>query len=369
MQDELLKYKIAITLIHKIGSINAKKLIAYVGSVEGVFKEKKKMLLKIPGIGLNLAQNILNKKALEKAEKEIEFIQKHDINTLFYLDKNYPKRLKQCDDGPVIMYSKGNTDFNTSKIISIVGTRNATHIGRETCENLIIELKNNGHNPLIVSGLAYGIDICAHRTALNNNLQTVAVLGHGLDRIYPATHRETAKSIMQNGALLTEFLHESKVERTNFVKRNRIIAGLADATIVVESAAKGGALITASIANSYSRDVFAFPGRTTDKYSTGCNHLIKTNKAALIENAVDLEYFLQWDTKNKQAVQTSLFNDLSEEEQSFVNLIEKNDEMHIDNIATELEKPISVVASTLFTLEFAGIIKALPGNMYVLRKR
>ena len=220
-----------------------------------------------------------------------------------------------------------------------------------------------------MSGLAYGIDICAHRTALNNNLQTVAVLGHGLDRIYPATHRETAKSIMQNGALLTEYLHESKVERTNFVKRNRIIAGLSDATIVVESAAKGGALITASIANSYNRDVFAFPGRTTDKYSTGCNHLIKTNKAALIENAVDLEYFMQWDTKDKQPIQTSLFNDLPEEEKVFVDLLEKNDEMHIDNIATELEKPISVVASTLFTLEFAGIIKALPGNMYVLRKR
>ena len=256
---------------------------------------------------------------------------------------------------------------NGTKIISIVGTRNATHVGRENCERLIIDLKSKGHAPLIVSGLAYGIDICAHKTALNNGLQTVAILGHGLDRIYPASHRENAKLIMQNGALITEFLHESKVERTNFVRRNRIIAGIADATIVVESASKGGALITATIANSYSRDVFAFPGRANDKYSAGCNHLIRTNKAALIENADDLEYFLQWDIKKKQSVQTSLFNNISEDEQPFIDLLKARDEIHIDTIANELEKPISFVASTLFNLEFAGIIKSLPGNMYVLR--
>ncbi len=367
MHDSLLKYKIAITLIPKIGSVNAKKLIAYVGSVEGVFKESKKNLIKIPGIGPSLANNISNQTVLGRAEQEIEFIEKHKIKPLFYLDKNYPNRLKQSEDSPVLFYYKGRVNFNASKVISIVGTRNATTNGIDNCNKLIDDLKNSGHNPIIVSGLAYGIDICAHKSALKNKLDTVAVLGHGLHTIYPANHRSTAVEITKQGALLTEFLSNSKIERTNFVRRNRIIAGLSDATIVVESASKGGALITANIANSYNRDVFAFPGRTTDKYSAGCNLLIKINKAALIASAKDLEYILQWDTK-KIPLQTELFNNLTTDEQLIVNVIKNEEQISIDNIAYKTKLQIGQVVSLLFNLEFSGVVKSLPGNMYTIKK-
>jgi len=367
MNDPLLKYKIAITQIPKIGSINAKKIIAYVGSIEAVFKETKKALKKIPGIGESIATNILNQDVLIRAEKEIEFIEKHNIKTLFYLDENYPKRLKQCEDSPVLFYYKGETDFNAPKILSIIGTRNATSNGIDNCNKLIEDLKSNGHKPLIISGLAYGIDICSHKAALKNNLETVAVLGHGLHTIYPANHRSTAVEITNNGALLTEFLSNSKIERSNFVKRNRIIAGLSDATIVVESASKGGALITANIANSYNRDVFAFPGRTTDEYSAGCNILIKTNKAALISSAKDIEYILQWDTQ-KQPIQTEIFNNLTTNEQLIVDALKNEERINIDNIAYKTNLPISQVVSLLFNLEFSGVVKSMPGNMYAIKK-
>ncbi len=367
MHDPLLKYKIAITLIPKIGSINAKKLIAYVGSIEGVFKETKKALKKIPGIGEGLATNITSQKVMARAEQEIEFTEKHDIKTLFYLDKNYPKRLKQCEDAPVLFYYKGETDFNAPKILSIIGTRNSTSNGIDNCNKLIEDLKANGHNPLIISGLAYGIDICSHKAALKNNLETVAVLGHGLHTIYPANHRNTAVEITKNGALLTEFLSNSKIERSNFVKRNRIIAGLSDATIVVESASSGGALITANIANSYNRDVFAFPGRTTDEYSAGCNFLIKTNKAALISSAKDIEYILQWDTK-KQPIQIEMFNNLTDSEQLIVDVLKNEEKVNIDNISYKTELPINQVVSLLFNLEFSGVVKSMPGNMYTIKK-
>jgi len=366
MSDEQLKYKIGISLIPGIGSVNAKKLIAYTGSIDGVFKEKKKNLLKIPGIGEFLAEQIVNQKVLDIAEKEIGFIDKHKVNHLFYLDENYPVRLKNCEDAPVVIFYKGEVDFNQPKVLSIVGTRNATDYGKDCCNKLIDDLKSHKHEVLIVSGLAYGVDICAHRAALRCGLDTVAVLAHGLSTLYPSLHKATAKEICMHGALLTDFISNTLPDRNNFVKRNRIIAGLADATVVIESGIKGGALITADIANSYNRDVMAFPGRTNDPYSRGTNWLIKTNKAAMIENIDDLEYLLGWDSPSQatEARQTQLFVELSEEEQKIADLLREQGELAIDLISLQINLPVSKVSAMLLNLEFAGVVRSLPGKVY-----
>ncbi|MBT3208744.1 MAG: DNA-protecting protein DprA [Bacteroidetes bacterium] len=368
MDLNLLKYKIGISLIPGIGSVIAKKLIAYIGGVEAVFKEKESVLQKIPGVGSILARSIVRQNVLIQAEKETKFIEKEGINAFFYLDADYPNRLKQCNDAPIILYSKGNVDFNQEKVISIVGTRKASSRGKEVCSQLVTKLRENNHNPIIVSGFAYGIDISAHKAAINNKLPTVAVLAHGLNTIYPALHKKYLNDIFENGAIITEFLHEQLPERVNFVKRNRIIAGISDATIVVESPVKGGSLITAEIANSYFRDVFAFPGRTNDTYSKGCNKLIKCNKAALIEDVEDLEYILNWNKKkgNSHAIQQKLFNELSENETIILDLLKENGELEIDTISRMSKLQISKVSSLLLNLEFAGLIKALPGKIFTL---
>jgi len=368
MPDELLKYKIGISLIPGIGSINAKKLVAYIGSVEGVFKEKKKNLVKIPGIGEYLADNIVNQQVLNIAEKEIDFINRYEIHCSFYLDEAYPARLKNCEDAPVILFFKGAVDFNQAKVLSIVGTRNATDYGKECCNKLIADLKSRKHQVIIVSGLAYGIDICAHRAALKNGFDTVAVLGHGLSTIYPPLHKPMAKEICKQGALLTDFISPTLPDRSNFVKRNRIIAGLADATIVVESGIKGGALITADIAGSYNRDVLAYPGRANDSYSKGTNWLIKTNKAALIESVEDLEYHLGWDMPLKEAgsMQTQMFVELSAEEQLIANMLREQGELPIDLLCLRINMPVSKVSAMLLNLEFAGLVRSLPGKVYRL---
>ena len=370
MIDDLLKYKIGITLIPGIGSMNAKKLIAYTGSVEGVFKEKKKNLIKIPGIGELLAESIVNHKVLNQAEKEIEFINRYEISYHFYLDEDYPARLKNCEDGPIVLFYKGIINFNQAKVLSIVGTRNATDYGKAWCNRLTDDLKDRNHQLLIVSGLAYGVDICAHRAALRNGFETAAVLGHGLATIYPATHKATAKEITKQGALVTDFISDTQLDRNNFVKRNRIIAGLADATLVVESGIKGGALITADIANSYNRDVLALPGRSTDAYSKGCNWLIKTNKAALVETVEDLEYALGWDPPGiqKPAIQTELFAEISAEEKQIVETLRGSGELSIDLICIRLEMPMSKVSAMLLNLEFAGLVRSLPGKIYRLSR-
>ena len=298
---DTLRYKIGIGLIPKIGPVLTRRLIAYCGSAEGVFKEKKLHLSKIPGIGVRLAEHIGSLTNLDAADSEIEFITKHGIEALFYLDDNYPERLRHCEDAPVILYVKGRNLFNRKKVISIVGTRNPTDYGRSQTRELIADIAVNYPDMLIVSGLAYGIDICAHKAALKNNLDTVGVLGHGLSVLYPSAHREVAGQMVDKGALVTEFRHDEKPESPNFVKRNRIIAGLADATVVIESGEQGGALITADIANSYNRDVFAFPGRVNDNYSIGCNRLIKTNRAALTEKLDDIEYLMGWQKNEKKS--------------------------------------------------------------------
>jgi DNA processing protein len=366
--DPLLKYKIGIGMIPHVGSITAKKLIAYTGSVEGIFKENRKTLEKIPGIGPFLSKNITQKGLLDDAEKEIAFINKYNIKVYFYLDSDYPARLKNCCDAPLILYAKGDASFNPEKVVSIVGTRKATQTGLDECNKLIDNLAAHHPDVTIVSGLAYGIDVCAHKGALHNNLPTVAVLGHGLNTIYPAVHRNIAKKISDHGALLTEFTSGDTIDRNNFIKRNRIIAGISDATIVVESALNGGALITADIANSYDRDVFAYPGRVTDEYSKGCNRLIKINKAVMIESINDLEYHLGWDMKKQnRPLQQKLFKELTEEEKKITTILDKEKEITIDMLCIKLDMPASYLSTMLLGLEFNGIIKSLPGKVYKLR--
>jgi len=365
MSDKLV-YKIALSLIPNIGDVLAKRLVAYCGSVEAVFKEKKSTLEKIPGIGSFYATAVIKQNVFNRAEEELKFIEKNKIQPLFYLDSNYPKRLLQCEDGPIMMYLKGGTNLNAEKIISIVGTRESTDYGNGICNQLVEDLSSL--NVLIVSGLAYGIDICAHKAALKNNLPTIGVVAHGLDKIYPAIHKSTADKMLENGGLLTDFPSNTKPNAENFPRRNRIVAGIADATIVIESKKGGGSLITADIANSYSRDVFAFPGRVGDSTSEGCNNLIKQNKAALIQSAADVIYLLGWEQiKTKKGnVQKQLFIELKPEEELIINVLKEKESINIDDLCFSAKMPMSKVSSLLLNLEFSGLVKSLPGKVYKL---
>ena len=365
-QNISLKHKIALGLIPGIGDINARKLVAYFGNVEAVFNESYRNLIKIPGIGPGLAKYISNRMYLDIAEKEAEYVNSRKIKTFFYLDDNYPYRLKQCDDSPVMFFYRGTSDLNSSKILSVVGTRNATTRGKELCERIIRDLAAGFPDLIIISGLAYGIDITSHKAAMANNLQTIAVLAHGFKTIYPSLHRYTAEAMVKNGGLLTDFTSDTLPERNNFIRRNRIIAGISDATLVIESGIKGGALITADIAASYNRDVLAVPGRPEDQWAAGCNNLIKYSKAALVENASDIEYFLNWipeKTKNK-SIQKSLFTDLDENERCVFELLSREKELTIDVICRSLSFPVNKLSSILLQMEFKGLIKCYPGNLY-----
>ena len=363
-----LKYKIAISLIPGIGSVTARNLIAYVGSVEGVFREKEKNLQKIPGVGEVNAQKVVRQNVLERAEREVDFILKNRIQTYFYLDENYPVRLKNCSDAPIVLYFRGNANLNERRIISVVGTRNATNYGKELCDELIRSFSQRNYPLLVVSGLAYGIDVHAHKACLKYDVPTVGVFAHGLDNMYPALHAPIAAKMLEKGGLITDFISETKIDRNNFLRRNRIIAGLTDATIVVESAEKGGALVTADIANSYNRDVFAFPGRSNDPFSRGCNKLIKLNEAVLIENQLDIEKAMNWDVKTSLArvFQTSLFVELTADEQKLVDLLKGGDRF-VDEITIESQLPMSRVSALLLGLEFKGLVTSLPGKMYRLK--
>lgn len=363
-----LAYKIAISLIPGIGAITARNLIAYVGSVEGVFQEKEKNLIKIPGIGEVNAQRVVRQNVLERAKREVEFIQKNQIQTFFYLDENYPTRLKNCSDAPIILYFKGNANLNEKRIISVVGTRNATNYGRDICDELIRSFSEKSYPLIVVSGLAYGIDVLAHKACLKYEVPTVGVFAHGLDKIYPAIHTPIATKMLESGGLITDFVSQSNIDRQNFLRRNRIIAGLADATIIVESAEKGGSLVTADIANSYNRDVFAFPGRSTDTYSRGCNKIIKFNEAILVESQADIEKAMNWDLKasTQKFVQTSLFQELTPEEQKLTELLKGGDRF-VDEIKEEAKMSMSKVSTLLLELEFKGLVTSLPGKIYRLK--
>ena len=370
MFNQDLIYQIGITLVKGIGNITAKQIIENVGNLALLFTEKKHVLERKYGLSRRIIEEIHRPDVLKRAEKEIRFIERAHIMPLFITDSTYPYRLKECVDAPVMLYFRGNADLNAAKIISIVGTRNATGYGKETIDRLVHDIRESFSESIIVSGLAYGIDIAAHRAALRENLPTVGILAHGLDRIYPFIHRAAAVEMMNAGGLLTDFISETNPDRQNFVKRNRIVAGMSDCTIVVESAQKGGALITANIADSYNRDIFAFPGKTSDKYSEGCNLLIKSKKAALVTSAEDIFREMNWcnppEPVRPQAIQRALFPELNPEEQKVMEILSKAGSMQLNLLAIELDLPVSQLSVLLFELEMKGMLRCKPGGMYCL---
>lgn len=364
MVNDLL-YQIALTDVPNIGPVQSKVLIEIFGSAEAIFKAKKSELETIEGIGAIKAKAIKNYENFAAAEDELAFIDRYKIQPLFITDPAYPKRLLHCYDSPTLLYYRGNADLNTSKIINIIGTRSNTEYGKYLTEKLIEELQHL--QVLIVSGLAYGIDAIAHKAALANNSTTVGVLAHGLDIIYPENHTALAKQMVQNGGLLTEYRKDTKPDKHNFPMRNRIVAGMSDATIVVETPIKGGSMITAELANGYNRDVFAFPGKTTDTKSAGCNYLIKNNKAILLENAQQIIETLGWaEKKVKKKVQKELFIQLTDDEQIIVNILKEKDTVHIDEMYQKSKLTSSSIAATLLNLEFQNVLQSLPGKMYKL---
>ncbi|MDR2389543.1 MAG: DNA-processing protein DprA [Tannerellaceae bacterium] len=368
MQNQLF-YQIALTMITGVGNVLGRQLLQAVGDAEAVFREKTQVLEKIPGIGQGLIAEIKHPKVLEQAEKELAFIEKSKITTYFISSKDYPSRLRECQDAPLLVYFKGQCDLNTLRIVSVVGTRKITEYGKDVCEGLIAGLAENLPGLLVVSGLAYGADITAHRSALKYQLPTLAVLAHGMDRIYPPIHRTTAIEMLENGGLLTEFSSGNRPEKPNFVRRNRIIAGLSDATIVIESADRGGSLITANIASSYSRDVFAIPGRINDTCSQGCNRLIRDNKAGLVSCAADVISAMLWDVPvtskdHVPVVQTESFFAGSEENEQILAILREKKEIDINQLSIEMDMPVHKLSGLLFELELAGPIKKAPGNVY-----
>jgi len=369
MQSSELTYQIALTLLDGIGDVLAKNLLAYCGSAEEVFKTKQTHFEKIPGIGPVLAKSITNSSALfARAEKELQFIRDRAIRPLFFTDAAYPQRLKHCHDSPAMLYYKGSADLNTARIVSVVGTRTPSGYGRELTEKLIEDLAHSGI--MVVSGLAYGIDITAHKAALKHDLETVGVLAHGLDRIYPATHAAYAKNMMEQGGLLTEYISETNPDRENFPARNRIVAGMCDALVVVESKRGGGSLITATIANAYNKDVFAFPGKVSDELSEGCNGLIKSNKASLMESAADLFYIMNWNEEVKPGKASGPAvpaYQLSSDEQKIVDAFSGKPRLHIDEICSATSFPAGKASSCLLQLEFSNIVSSFPGKMYGLK--
>ncbi|MDR1738827.1 MAG: DNA-processing protein DprA [Candidatus Symbiothrix sp.] len=367
MTDQNLLYQIGITLVKGIGTITTKQVLDALGDVSLLFKEKRQVLERIPGISHKVITEIRKPEILQRAEEEIRFIEKNKIEPLFIRSEGYPRRLLDCVDAPVMLYFRGTADLNAAKIISIVGTRHATSYGKEITDALIHDMAQTYPNIVIVSGLAYGIDIFAHRAALKYDLPTIGVLAHGLDRIYPYEHRNIAKDMLEKGGILTDYISQTTPDRPNFVKRNRIIAGLSDCTLVVESAEKGGSLITADIADSYNRDVFAVPGKTTDTYSAGCNLLIKYKKAALVSSAADIFREMCWDESSKPTtVQREIFIELSPEEQQIVDLLREHNDMQLNTIVVKTNQAISQLTPRLFEMEMKGVIRCFPGGVYRL---
>jgi DNA processing protein len=364
--SELL-YRTALTKIPKVGAVTSKNLIAYFGSAEGIFKARRSDLTHISGIGDTIAQSILSSEVLKWAENELAFIADNNIQVLFHTDANYPRRLKTLNDCPMQLYYQGNTDLNAARVVGIVGTRQPTGYGQRMVQEIVDDLKQ--YKPLIISGLAYGIDIAAHRRCLTNDMPTVGIMGNGLQRIYPHEHRASAFDMCKNGGLLTEYPSDQSPDAMHFPMRNRIIAGMCDVMIVVETAAKGGSMITANMAADYDRELFAVPGRTDDKKSKGCNDLIRRQKAHLMESVEDIAKHLSWadmDAK-KAAPQAQLFVELNEVEQLIVDNLRKYEHgAVIDALSYDTLLPQSRLASVLLTLEFKGVVRALPGKRFVI---
>jgi DNA processing protein len=366
MSAELL-YQLALTLVPNIGDVQAKILVNRFGDASSIFKAKKSALDKIEGIGEVRARSIKEFNDFHLAEHELKFIEKYKIKTLFLTDENYPRRLLNCYDSPTLLFYKGTADLNASKILSIVGTRSNTDYGKQFTEKLIKDLSEQ--NIVIISGLAHGIDAIAHKAALKNELPTIGVVGHGLDKVYPAENTNLAKDMVKDGGgILSEFFSGTKPDKHNFPLRNRVVAGLSDATVVVETNIKGGSMITAKLADAYNRDVFAVPGRTNDKASSGCNHLIKYNKAILLTDAEELLDVLGWTEKKKERVkqQKELFIELSAEEKQIVQLLQEKETVHIDEINLKSGLSSSAVAAAILNLELQNVVASLPGKMYKL---
>ncbi|HVG11469.1 MAG TPA: DNA-processing protein DprA [Flavisolibacter sp.] len=361
--SELL-YQLSLTLVPNIGDVHAKILLEYYGSASAIFKAKKAELEGLEGIGAVRAASIRSFKDFKAAEREIGFIEKYGIQTLSIRDSHYPQRLLNCYDAPSLLFYKGTANLNASRIIGIVGTRSSSDYGRSVTEKLVRDLSEQ--EVLIASGLAFGIDATAHKASLQNNLPTVGVVGHGLGSIYPAEHAGLAKEMIRtNGGILSEFFSQTKPDKHNFPLRNRLVAGLCDAIVVVETGVKGGSMITAKLADGYNRDVFAVPGRTIDKASTGCNYLIKHQKAQLLTDADSLLEVMGWKAKPKATKkQRTLFTNLSEDEQKLLQLFEAEDKLHIDNLNLRSGLSCSTVAACLLNLELQGIVESLPGKQY-----
>ena len=370
MNEEQL-YSMVLTRIPGLGQVGIHRLLESVGSATTIFKERENLKDIVPDLSPKIISALDCPDTIRICEAELNFAEKNRIKCLTMKDEDYPSRLRECDDAPILLFYRGNANLNSHHIINIVGTRNSTEYGKDICLGFIRDLKELIPDTLIVSGLAYGTDINAHRAALQYGMNTVGVLAHGLDRIYPSVHRRTAAEMLEQGGLLTEFPSGTNPDRQNFVKRNRIVAGISDATIVVESDIKGGSLITADIADSYHRDCFAFPGRIGDKYSSGCNNLIRNNKAALLLNAEDFVKAMNWDAPNniipQEGIQRQLFPELSTEEQSIAEYLKKHtDGIQINTLVVNTGIPINKITGLLFEMEMKGVVRALAGGMYKL---
>lgn len=360
-----LQQQLALTFLPRIGRRRMRIILEHTGTLEAFFAEKKKNLLRIPGFGETLIRQMDRKKALEQAITYAEQIKQEGYNCHFFQDPSYPSKLNECVDGPLLLFSKGKIDFKAEAVVAVVGTRNATSYGKKICEELISSMA--GKNILVVSGLAYGIDIYIHELCVKHHIQTVAVLGHGLDRVYPSRHTVIANKMLQNGGLLSEFLPGTNPDRENFPMRNRIVAGLADATIVIESGIKGGSMITAEFANDYNRDVFAYPGDINRTYSAGCNFLIQKNKAHLITSSKDLYRTMNWEqTPTTKSIQPDLFSQLNPQEKSIVTCFKSCLELSFDYLIQATNLSFLELSSSLLNLEFNGLIKTIPGKRYQL---
>ncbi len=350
--------------VPNIGDTTAKKLIAHCGSPAAVFADKVRQLLRIEGVGAYTLSELHRAEHLEAAERELAFMEAQQIQYTYFTDPGYPKYLKHCVDGPVLMFQRGNIRLGDQRVISVVGTRSITPYGRAFCERFIEEIAPL--EPVIVSGFAYGVDICVQRAAMAHNLQTIGCLAHGLNQIYPPVHQRFVPAVEENGGFYTEFWSTSHPERENFLKRNRIIAGMSEATVVVESAEKGGSLVTADLAMGYHRDVFAVPGRVGDVYSSGCNNLIRHHKAQLITSAADLIYLMGWDLEEKEApaVQRQLFVEMDEAEEAIYHYLQQHGKQLLDAIALQCGMPVFKATSTLLNMEMKGVIRPLPGKLF-----
>lgn len=362
-QNELF-YRIALTFVKDVGVVTATKLIHHFGTASEIFRSSLKDLKAVSGLGEVRTRGFKDKDIFSKAEDELKFIDDNNTIVLWIQDESYPKRLKQCTDAPILIYQQGDVKLDQAKVISIIGTRKYTDYGQRACEQLLEQL--SGSDILVVSGLAHGIDTIAHKASLQNNLSTVGVLGHGLDKMYPVSNKKLAKDMLENGGLLSEYCSGTNADRNHFPMRNRIVAGLSDVTIVVESDIKGGAMITARLADSYNRDVAAFPGRIFDSKSSGCNELIRTNVAAMITSADDLLELMNWKDVDKKPVQKQLFINLSEDEKFIYDLLNGKDNLHADAILQQTNMTNTKLAATLLQMEMQGLVKALPGKLYRL---